>query len=64
MNLITQIGATPTSRPRSDSSKNSSNGVYRSNTRNGGLSRRESKRRSGKSSSADNDGWQTVTHKK
>ena len=68
MNLITQIGAPSAKRPRSDSAKsgiNNGGGLHRSNTtgRNsgGGLSRRQSRRAETKK---DDDGWQTVTHKK
>lgn len=68
MNLITQIDSPTAGRFRSDSYKSeqnynpNGNGLYRSNSRaQGKLGRRESKRKAQK---PDDDGWQTVTHKK
>ena len=69
MNLITQIDSPTSGRLRSDSylseqstTTANSKGLYRSNSRvQGGLGRRESKRKAPKQ---DADGWQTVTHKK
>lgn len=67
MNLITQIDSPTTARFRSNSHRseptsNNGNGLYRSNSRAPGrLARRESKRNAPKQ---DDDGWQTVTHKK
>lgn len=63
MNLITQIGNPSATRSRSDTTRSSAtNGLQRSNTRNGGgLSRRQSKRAPVKK---DEDGWETVSRKK
>lgn len=71
MNLISQIGVPPMKRPRSESTRSSNasanaNGLHRANTRNsghGGLGRRQPKR-TVVAPKKDDDGWQTVTHKK